>query len=93
MRVAEVIGNVTLSTCHPSLVGATWLIAVPLSASGLAGKQDGRGESLVLLDEQGAGHGTRIAVAEGPEASNPFRPQLKPIDAYNTAILDSVEYG
>ena len=58
MRVAEVIGNVTLSPCHPSLVGATWLIAVPLSASGLAGKQDGRGESLVLLDEQRAGHGT-----------------------------------
>ena len=30
--------------------------------------------------------------SEGPEASNPFRPQLKPIDAYNTAILDSVEF-
>ena len=93
MRVAEVTGNVTLSICHPSLVGSTWLVAVPLSAAGLAGKQGGRGESLVLLDEHGAGLGARIAVAEGPEASNPFRPELKPIDAYNTAILDSVEIG
>ena len=93
MRVAEVTGNVTLSICHPSLVGSTWLVAVPLSAADLAGKQEGRGESLVLLDEHGAGLGARIAVAEGPEASNPFRPELKPIDAYNTAILDSVEFG
>ena len=93
MRVAEVIGNVTLSTCHSSLVGATWLVAVPLSASDLTGKRSGRGESLVLLAEQGAGHGSRIAVSEGPEASNPFRPELKPIDAYNAAILDSVEIG
>jgi ethanolamine utilization protein EutN len=84
---------VTLSICHPSLVGSTWLVAVPLSAAGLAGKQGGRGESLVLLDEHGAGLGARIAVAAGPEASNPFRPELKPIDAYNTAILDSVEFG
>ena len=93
MRVAEVIGNVTLSTCHPSLVGATWLIAVPFSHDGLAGKPGGRGEPLVLLDEQHAGLGALIAVAEGPEASNPFLPELKPLDAYNAAILDSIDLG
>jgi len=91
MRVAEVIGNVTLSTCHPSLDGATWLIAVPFSRDGLAGKPGGRGEPLVLLDERRAGQGAVIAVAEGPEASNPFLPELKPLDAYNAAILDSID--
>ena len=91
MRVAEVIGNVTLSTCHPSLVGAIWLIAVPFSPDGRAGKPGGRGEPLVLLDEQHAVQGALIAVAEGPEASNPFLPELKPLDAYNAAILDSID--
>ncbi len=91
MRVAEVIGNVTLSACHPRLAGATWLIAVPFSADGLAGKPGGRGEPLVLLDEQRAGLGAMIAVAEGPEASNPFLPDSKPLDAYNAAILDTID--
>ena len=91
MRVAEVIGNVTLSACHPSLDGATWLVAVPLSADALAGKRGGRGESVVLLDERRAGLGAVVAVAEGPEASNPFLPDVKPLDAYNAAILDSID--
>ena len=93
MRVAEVIGNVTLSACHPSLDGATWLIAVPFSGAGLAGEPGGRGEPLVLYDEQHAGHGALIAVAEGPEASNPFLPELKPLDAYTAAILDNIDLG
>lgn len=93
MRVAEVIGNVTLSACHPSLDGGTWLIVVPLSADGLVGKPGGRGEPLVMLDERRAGQGAVVAVAEGPEASNPFLPDVKPLDAYNAAILDSIDIG
>ena len=93
MRVAEVIGNVTLSACDPSLAGATWLIAVPLSADALAGKRGGRGEPVVMLDERRAGRGALVAVAEGPEASNPFRPDVKPLDAYNAALLDSIDIG
>ena len=91
MRVAEVIGNLTLSACHPTLDGATWLIAVPLSAEGIAGQRGGRGEPVVLYDECRAGHGAVIAVAEGPESSNPFLPEKKPLDAYNAAILDSID--
>jgi hypothetical protein len=30
-------------------------------------------------------------VAEGPEASNPFLPDSKPLDAYNAAILDTID--
>ncbi len=91
MRVADVIGKVTLSTCHPTLRGATWLVAMPLSAEELQGDERGRSDLLVIYDEQGAGLGVKIAVAEGPEASNPFLPDQKPIDAYNAAILDTIE--
>ena len=42
-------------------------------------------------DELGAGVGDRISLSEGPEAAQPFRPELKPVDAYNSAILDHVD--
>ncbi|MBS0263120.1 MAG: carbon dioxide concentrating mechanism protein CcmL [Planctomycetes bacterium] len=92
MRIAETIGIVTLSKCHPSLTGATWLVAVPLTLEGMAGKAAGRGEPFVVFDEFGAGVGSKIAVAEGGEAAAPFHPDTKPIDAYNAAILDTLEF-
>lgn len=91
MRIADVIGTVTLSEFHPTLEGATWLLAVPLSLPALHAESTGEGEPLVVYDERGAGAGSRIAIAEGPEASAPFAPQKKPINAYNTAILDSID--
>ena len=96
MRIAEVIGRCTLSVCHPSLRGATWLIGVPLTQEGIqnvtAGKSKdaGRNEAIVIFDGLGAGRGDLIAVSEGAEAAAPFAPNLKPIDAYNAAILDRV---
>ncbi len=92
MRVAETIGKVTLNKCHPSVQGATWLVAVPLTLEGLAGQTAGRGEPFVVFDELGAGTASRIAVSEGTEAAAPFHPEVKPIDAYNAAILDSLEF-
>lgn len=92
MRVAQTIGTVTLSKWHPSVQGATWLLAVPLTLEGLAGKSSGRGEPFVVFDEFGAGIGSQIAVSEGAEASAPFYPDTKPIDAYNAAILDTLEF-
>lgn len=91
MRIAEVIGRVTLSKCHPTLSGATWLVAVPLTLEGIAGKKTGRGEPFVVFDEFGAGLGAQIAVSEGTEAAAPFYPDTKPVDAYNAAILDTLE--
>lgn len=92
MRIAEVIGRVTLNKRHPSVQGATWLLAVPLKLEALAGKSAGRGEPFVVFDEFGAGTGARIAVSEGAEAAAPFDPEVKPIDAYNAAILDTIEF-
>ena len=91
MRIAEVIGKVTLCKCHPLLDGAAWKLAVPLSQDALRGKLGGRGEAFVVYDEQGAGDGSLIAVSEGAEAAAPFHPNQKPIDAYNAAILDHID--
>ena len=91
MRVAEVIGKVTLSKHHKSLRGATWLVAVPLSLEGIRGDAAGRREPIVVYDERGAGEGALIAVSEGAEAAAPFSPDSKPVSAYNTAILEHVE--
>lgn len=91
MRIAEVIGKVTLSKCHPSLRGAKWVVGVPLSATGLRGRKTGRGEPFVIYDELGADAGMTIAVSESAEAAAPFHPNEKPISAYNAAILDAIE--
>ena len=91
MRIAEVIGKVTLATQHPSLEAASWRLAVALTGDGLRGDATGRGESIVVFDEMGSSDGSLIAVSEGAEAAAPFHPNQIPIDAYNAAILDTVE--
>jgi microcompartment protein CcmK/EutM len=91
MRIAEVIGTVTLSRAHPSLGRAPLRLAIPLAASDLAAQTHPAGESLVVYDELGSGVGSRIALSEGAEAAQPFLPDIKPVDAYNAAILDSVD--
>ena len=90
MRIAEVIGSVTLGRCHPSLTGGSYRLAVPLTLDNLTGQSSELGEELVVYDDRGAGVGTRIAVSEGGEAAQPFEPEMKPIDAYNAAILDTI---
>ena len=90
MRIMECIGRVTLAKWEPALQGATWKLAVPLKHSGLLGAVAGRTEPVVVYDELGAGPGSLMAVTESAEASTPFYPNSKPIDAYNAAILDQV---
>lgn len=90
MRIAEVIGTVTLSRFHPRLTGARWLVAVPLSAAALAAQAKGDGEDLVVYDDLGAGAGHWIGISEGVEAAAPFYPEKKPVDAFNACILDQV---
>ena len=91
MRIGEVIGKVSLSKWHPSLDAARWLLTVPMTRKALQGDKSGRGEPFIVYDELGAGEGCLLAVSEGAEASAPFHPDQKPIDAYNAAILDTIE--
>jgi ethanolamine utilization protein EutN len=89
MRIAEVIGTVTLSKAHPTLAGYRWVIGVPFSLQGLrAGAPDG--EDLVIFDRLGAGVGDRIGFSEGGEAAAPFHPEKRAVDAYCACILDQI---
>ena len=90
MRIADVIGTVTLNRSHPSVAGATWKLVVPLTWDNLLGRSGYPAEEIVAFDEWGAGLGSRIAVSEGREAAMPFHPNPKPLDAYNAAILDTL---
>jgi len=91
MRIAEVIGTVTLSRCHPLITGYRWIVGVPFSLKALRDGTGPDGEDLVILDELGAGLGDKIGVSEGVEAAVPFFPIKKPLDAYNACILDVIE--
>lgn len=91
MRIAQIVGTVTLSQMHPSYRGARLKLALPLSLSNLAGDSEPDYDPVVVWDELGVGIGDRIALAEGPEAAQPFRPEMKPVDAYNAAILDRID--
>jgi len=90
MRIAEVIGTVTLSRAHPSVAGFRWVIGVPLGLKALRDGLPPDGEDLVVFDNLGAGVGHRIGFSEGGEAAAPFHPEKKPIDAYCACILDSI---
>jgi len=89
MRIAEVIGTVTLSRVHPSLTGCRWILGVPFSLKGLKAETPD-GEDLVIVDQLGAGNGSRIGISEGAEAAMPFLPEKKAVDAYCACILDQI---
>jgi ethanolamine utilization protein EutN len=91
MRIGTIIGTVTLNRSHPSLKGASYRLAVPLSLVNLQGDYNEIAEEFVVYDELGAAIGSHIAISEGAEAAQPFRPEIKPVDAYNAAILDNIE--
>ena len=91
MRIAQVIGTVTLNRAHPSFSGAVLRLAVPLALADLVGGARPEGEELVVYDELGAGIGSHIAISEGGEAAQPFFPVEKPVDTYNAAILDTIQ--
>jgi ethanolamine utilization protein EutN len=91
MRIAEVIGTVTLARGHPSLPRGRWLIAVPFSLAALRALGPPDGEDVVVFDELGAGPGSWIGISEGREAAMPFHPEKKPLDAYCACIVDQLD--
>jgi microcompartment protein CcmK/EutM len=91
MRIAEVIGNVTLSRSHPSVAGLRWIIGVPMSLQALKNNAQADGEDVVIVDALGAANGHKVGFSEGREAAMPYWPDKKPIDAYCACILDHYE--
>jgi len=91
MRIAEVIGRVTLARHHPSLKGGRFVIALPLPADALLHGSPRRGEEVVAYDELGAGPGALVGLSEGREAANPFGTVRVPVDAYCACLLDRID--
>ncbi len=90
MRIAKVIGTVTLSRYHPTMRGATLKLAVPMTTEELKKDVQPKADTLVVYDEFGAGIGDKIMLSEGAEAAQPFYPKLIPLDAYNAGIIDEL---
>ena len=90
MRIAEVIGTVTLSRVNPTLAGFRWVIGVPYSLNALRNNGQPDGEDLVIFDDLRAGIGNRIGFSEGGEAAAPFHPEKRAVDAYCACILDQI---
>lgn len=91
MRIAKVIGKVTLSRAVPEMLPGSYLLIRPLSRQCLA-DDDGSGDTLVTFDEWSAGEGDLIGLVEGREATAPFWPTKVPFDSYNACILDDVDF-
>ncbi|MCE9590408.1 MAG: EutN/CcmL family microcompartment protein [Planctomycetes bacterium] len=97
MRIARVIGTVTLGRQVPDLKPGRYLIAEALDGRALKGldrkapREKPMPESLIVFDDMGVGVGQIIAVSEGREACMPWYPEKVPVDAYAAAILDQIE--
>jgi ethanolamine utilization protein EutN len=96
MRVAQVIGRVTLSVQDPSFKGGRWLMCNPLEAEDFNSACENapplsKQFSLVAYDGIGAGEGDIVGIVEGAEATAPFDHDI-PIDAITVAIFDSLSY-
>lgn len=92
MRFARVIGQVTMTVQHPDLVRARWLVVRTMNRRSLVGHDEGNDETLVMYDDLGARVGDVIALVEGREATSPFGKQRVPIDCYNAAILEQIDF-
>jgi microcompartment protein CcmK/EutM len=91
MRIAEVIGRVTMSRVHPNLKPGRYLIALPLTKEALVEGSDRRGEEVIVFDNLGAGPGSIIGLSEGREAANPFGKTKVPIDAFCACLIDKID--
>ncbi|MFG0289878.1 MAG: EutN/CcmL family microcompartment protein [Rhodopirellula sp. JB044] len=91
MKIARVVGTATLSRMHPSLHAARMRCVEVVERIEDLNKKVPANDLIVAWDLCGAGEGDVVALAEGPEAAAPFKPDVKPIDASIVAILDHVE--
>jgi ethanolamine utilization protein EutN len=91
MRIAEIVGRVTLSRAHPNLKPGRWLIALPMTRDAIVEGAASRGEDVVAFDDLGAGPGSIVGLSEGREAANPFGKTKVPIDAYVACLIDHID--
>jgi ethanolamine utilization protein EutN len=94
MRIARVIGKVTLNRRMAEVQPGSYLIVRPFNRGTLSGANAGSpDETPVLYDPLAAREGHLVGLVEGREASVPFRPKKVPCDAYNACILDTIDFN
>ena len=91
MKLARTIGTVTLSRSHPSMKAAKLRCVEVVESIDQLETQPLGGDTIVAWDLCGCGLGDLVALAEGPESTQPFYPEVKPLDASIVALLDNVE--
>lgn len=92
MRIARVIGKVTLNRALPDMVPGNLLLVRPCNRGTLAGVNEGNDEQVVMFDCLSAREGELVGLVEGREATAPFWPKKVPLDAYNGCVLDNVNF-
>ncbi|QDT61698.1 Ethanolamine utilization protein EutN/carboxysome [Stieleria bergensis] len=93
MKIARTIGTVTLSKCHPTMHQANLRLVETVNSIDDLDKQPLGGDSIVAWDLCSSGIGDLVALAEGPESAQPFKPEVKPLDATIVALLDQIDLG
>lgn len=91
MKIARTIGSVTLSKSHDSMKNAQLRLVEVVDSIERIDTQPLGGDSIVCWDLCGTGLGDLVALAEGPEAAQPFKPDVKPLDASIVALLDRID--
>lgn len=91
MKIARTIGTVTLARFHPSMEASQLRCVEIVDEIERIDEEPLGGETIVAWDLCGTGMGDLVALAEGPESAQPFRPQVKPLDASIVALLDEIE--
>lgn len=92
MRIARVIGKITLGEKLDELPGGSYLLVRTLNRGSLTGHNEGNDETLIAFDSLGAREGDLIGMVEGTEAAAPFRPNKVPFNAYSACILENVNF-
>lgn len=91
MKAYRVIGKLSLNKPHPTIAGRCWVLAQPLGLQQLMHGSETDAEELVAIDDMGASPFALVGISEGAEATNPYLPDRKPVDAYVSCILDQVD--
>ncbi|MEL6108725.1 MAG: EutN/CcmL family microcompartment protein [Planctomycetota bacterium] len=91
MKLARTIGSVTLSKAHPAMHQAKLRCVEMLNDIDQLEHQPLGGDTIVAWDLCSTGIGDLVALAEGPESAQPFRPDVKPLDASIVALIDQID--
>lgn len=94
MKIARVIGRLTLSKKVSAYAAARFVILSPLSKEQLANEDNSKMSSkvnLVSYDCLGVTMGDIVGYVDGAEAAAAFDKAM-PVDAYIVALFDNINY-